>query len=324
MPPDSFNLRRIEGASTLRRACDRAGIQIRLRLRLALSCVLIPVLSWTLAGCASLGEGVESASLPEGAPSAIEILQDLAANDQQIENFRGAGTFILESPEFDAIKKFRGRIMFRRPADLYIQGNHRVTNVPLFKLTCVGEEFLMEFPGSRDQSFYQLAGENFEDVPFSVSPSDIAREMFLPEAWGELGRKDARVVGFDPERNVATLSIGPRAAPRRRIEVTRLNPERPRWVVVRNLRLSEAGRVLADTRLDDYSAIDLAMFPTKIDAWFPSEATRMTFTMRNIRLNTDLSEEHFDIHARALELRLAERVSGTEGDQKVPLLRETQ
>lgn len=194
----------------------------------------------------------------------------------------------------------------------------------MFKLTCVGEEFLMEFPGSQGQSFYQVEGENFEDVPFSVSPSDIAREMFFPEAWGELRRRDARVVGYDPKQNAATLSIGPRAAPRRRVEVTRVNPKQPRWVIMRNERLDEAGRVLAKIQLGEYRAIDLAMFPTEVEAWFPTEATRMKFTMRNIRLNTDLSEEHFDIHARALELRLAERVSGTEGDQKVPLLRETQ
>ena len=320
MPPHSYNRRSFEGTCTLPGPCDFVGIQIRL----ALSYVLIPVLCSVLAGCASLGERVESASLPEGAPSAAEILRDLAANDRQIRNFRGAGTFIIESPDFDAVKKFRGSIKFRRPADLYVQGNHRLTGIPLFKLTCVGKEFLMEFPGSRDRSFYQLEGENFEDIPFSVSPSDIAREMFLPEAWGELGSRDARVVGFDPERNIATLSIGPREAPRRRVEVTRVNPEQPRWVVVRNLRLGEAGRVLAETRLDHYSAIGPVMFPTQIEAWFPTEATRMKFNMRNIRLNTDLSNKHFDIRARALELRLAERMSGAKGGHDVPLVREAQ
>lgn len=317
MPPHSFNPCHIEGTSTPRRACAPAGTQIRL----ALGSVLIPALAWALTGCQSLGQRAESASLPEGAPSATEILQDLAANDQQIENFRAAGTFILESPDFDAVKKFRGSIKFRRPADLYVQGNHRLTGVPLFKLICVGEEFLMEFPGSRDQSFYQVEGEQFDDVPFSVSPSDIAREMFLPEPWGELPRRDARVVAFDPDRNAATLTIGPRATPRRRIEVTRLNPERPRWVIVRNERLDEAGRVLAETRLDDYRAIESTMFPAKVTAWFPTEATRMTFTMRNIQINTDLPQKHFDIRARALELRLTKRASGVESRRRVPPLR---
>ncbi len=182
----------------------------------------------------------------------------------------------------------------------------------------------MEFPGSQDQSFYQLEGEKLDDVPFSVSPSDIVREMFLPEAWGEIGRRDARVIGFDSEKNIATLSIGPRDAPRRWIEVTRVNLEDPTWVVVRNLRFAEAGRFIAETRLGGYSAIGAAMFPTEIDAWFPTEATRMTFNMRNIQLNTDLSDKHFDIRARALELRLAERISGAKGGHDVPLVREAQ
>ena len=115
-------------------------------------------LSLALCGCAGLGQRVELASLPDGAPTAAEILRDLAENDAPIANFRGAGTFVIESPEFDAVKKFRGNIKFRRPADLYVQGNHKITNIPLFKLICVGPEFLMEFPGSQDQSFYQREG----------------------------------------------------------------------------------------------------------------------------------------------------------------------
>lgn len=258
-----------------------------------------------LAGCIGLGERVDDVSLPGGAPTAAEILQDLAKNDAKIRSFRGAGTIILQSPEFAAIKKFRGHIKFRRPADLYVQGNHRVTNIPLFKLTCVGAEFLMEFPGSQDKSFYQLEGEQFDDVPFSVSPSDIAREMFLPEAWEKLGRREVHVVGFEAERNVATLIIGSLAAPRRRLEVRRVNPENPTWVVVRNVRMGDAGQVLAETRLGEYIVDDSTMFPTEIEAWFPTEETRMIFKMRNIRLNIDLSEQDFDIQARAHELRLA-------------------
>ncbi len=300
MRPHPFNLHRSQGDRISRRGSDCfqptsvAPLFVILTLGLA------------LCGCAGLGQRVELASLPDGAPAVAEILRDLAANDARIANFRGAGTFILESPEFDAVKKFRGSIKFQRPANLYVQGNHRLTNIPLFKLTCVGQEFLMEFPGSKDQSFYQLEGEKLDDVPFTVSPSDIAREMFLPESWGEIGRREARVIGFDPDKNIATLSIGPRAAPRRWIEVTRVNPEDPKWVVVRNVRLAEAGRVIAETRLAGYSAIGAAMFPTEIDAWFPTEATRMTFKMRNIQLNTKLPPDTFDIRGRALELRLAE------------------
>ena len=317
MRPQPFNQHRSEGIRATRRAPGRVGFQPSLVAPI----LAIFALSLALYGCAGLGERVELASLPDGAPTAADILRDLAANDARITNFRGAGTFTLESPEFDAVKKFRGSIKFQRPADLYVQGNHRITNIPLFKLICVGPEFLMEFPGSRDQSFYQLEGEKLDDVPFSVSPSDIVREMFLPEAWGEIGRREARVIGFDSEKNIATLSIGPRSAPRRWIEVTRVNPEDPTWVVVRNVRLAEAGRVIAETRLGGYSAIGAAMFPTEIDAWFPTEATRMTFNMRNIRLNTELPPDTFDIRTRAVELQLADIRPGHEAGDLVPLTR---
>ena len=267
--------------------------------------VVCAAICGALAGCAGLGERVEVIALPDSAPEAGDILADLARNAAGIENFRGAGTFILESPEFDAVKKFRGNIKFRRPADLYVQGNHRITNIPLFKLTCVGQEFLMEFPGSRDQSFYQLEGEQFEDIPFTVSPSDVAREMFLPEDWEALGRREARVVAFEVETHVATISIGPRGAPRRLLEVMRVNPESPRWVVVRNVRAGEDGEVYAETTLAEYGLVEGVMFPAEVDAWFPTEETRMTFRMRNVQLNTKLPNQDFDIRSRALELNLA-------------------
>ncbi|MCH8204412.1 MAG: hypothetical protein IID09_04565 [Candidatus Hydrogenedentes bacterium] len=312
-----FNPHRFERIPTLRGAHRPAGF----RPSSAIYPLVMLALSAVLYGCAGLGQRVDFASLPEGAPAVTDILRDLAANDDRISNFRGAGTFTIESPEFDAVKKFRGSIKFQRPADLFVQGNHRITNIPLFKLTCVGAEFLMEFPGSQDQSFYQLEGERYDDVPFSVSPSDIVREMFLPEEWDEIGRKDARVIAFDPEKNIATLSIGPSAAPRRWIEVARIDPENPTWVVVRNVRLDETGRVIAETRLAGYNAIGTAMFPTEIDAWFPTEATRMTFKMRNIRLNTDLPPDTFDLRTRALELQLAEIRPGDKEGKVVPLTR---
>ena len=311
-----FNPHRFEGIQRPR----GAGHRTRSRPSPVAYPLVMLALSATLYGCAGLGQRVDLAPLPEGAPTVTEILHDLA-DVARIENFRGAATFTIESPEFDAIKKFRGIIRFQRPTKLFVQGNHRITNIPLFKLTCVGAEFLMEFPGSQDQSFYQLEGERYDDVPFSVSPSDIVREMFLPEEWDEIGRKDARVIAFDPEKNIATLSIGPSAAPRRWIEVARIDPENPTWVVVRNVRLDETGRVIAETRLAGYNAIGTAMFPTEIDAWFPTEATRMTFKMRNIRLNTDLPPDTFDLRTRALELQLAEIRPGQREGELLPLTR---
>ncbi len=268
----------------------------------AVAILLSPIV---LAGCGGLAPRMERSIGAADTPDPVEILRDLAANDGAIHSFRAAGRFTLESPELDSIQKFRqGRILFRRPADLYVQGNHRVTNVPLFKLWCRGDEFLLEVPTNSQQNYYSIEGEEFTSVPFPVSPSDIAREMFLSEDWGTLPAKEVRVVGFDSELNVAKLVIGPARNPRRTIEVTKMDPAAPSWVVVKNVRLDEDGKAIAEITLQDYVVAESIRFPSKVDAWFPTEATRMTFEMSNIRPNLPLGDELFDIDARARELQL--------------------
>ena len=255
--------------------------------------------------CAGLTPILERAAGSIDSPKIGQILSDLEYNDAQIETFRAAGTFTLESPEFDAIRKFRrGRVMFRRPNALYAQGNHRITNMTLFKLISVDKEFLIEFPTNKDESYYRLEGEEFEDIPFSVSPSDIVREMFLPEPWGDLRRREARITAFDRERQVATVELGPRNRPRRRIEVTQVNPENPVWVITRSELLEPDGQRIAITLSDDYRAIDGIYFPSKVDVFFPTESTRMIFELRNIRMNTELPDEVFNIRERIRELNL--------------------
>lgn len=266
-------------------------------------------------GCVSLGNRVGRAQLPAGAPKAGAVLADLAQNDEKIRTFRGAGTFTIESPDLEAIERFRGSIRFRRPADLYVQGNQRLTNIPIFKLTSVGQEFLMEFPGRRDQNFYQIQGAQFEDVPFSVSPSDIAKEMFLPERWGELSKRDVRIAEYVPETHSAVMQVGPSDHPRRIVELVRVDADQPRWVMKRDQRLSEDGRVLAETTLNDYHEIDGALFPAYIDAQFPTELTRMTFELRNVRINTEIAEKYFNVRERARELNLAGRTSDVSAPQ---------
>jgi len=258
-----------------------------------------------LVSACQTGRQVDRAGLPAQAPRAADVLRDLTENDNRILNFRSGGTFTLVSPDLEGVKRFRGSVRFRRPADLYVQGNHRLTNIPVFKLTAADTEFVMEFPNSREHSFYRIEGERYENVPFSVSPPDIAREMFLPEPWSELGRREARIVAYDTDTGVATMEIGKEDRVRRVMRVVRVVPETPRWVVVHNLLLGDAGRILAQTRLEEYSTLDGALFPAYIDAWFPTESTRMTFELRNIRLNTDIPDHYFNVRERAEELNLA-------------------
>lgn len=270
-------------------------------LRLIVS--VVPILVFP--ACAGLAPVLERTVGTQNAPKLALILSDLEKNDARIQSFRAAGTFTLESPEFDAIRKFRrGRVMFRRPNALYVQGNHRITNMTLFKLISVGKEFLIEFPTNKDESYYQLEGEEFEDIPFSVSPSDIVREMFLPESWGELGRREARVTAYDAERQVATVELGARNRPRRRIEVTQVNPENPVWVIIRNELLEPDGERIAITLSSDYRTFDGVHFPSTVDVFFPTEMTRMIFELRNVRMNVELPDEAFDIRERIRELNL--------------------
>jgi hypothetical protein len=189
---------------------------------------------------------------------------------------------------------------------LYVQGQKRLGPVA-FKLTCVEDAYLMEIPASREDSFYQLEGDTYRDVPFSVSPSDIAREMFVPEPWLDIPRDEARLIGFDEEAQTALLEIGPEDAPRRRIDIARVNLEHPAWVVTRNTRLDDIGNVIAVTELTEYHELGGIRFPALIDAYFPTEDTRMTFELRNIRPNYELTDADFDIEGRIRELNLKPR-----------------
>jgi len=262
-----------------------------------------------LAGCAGLGQRVGRVELPAGSPTLETLLADLAANDARIQTFRAGGSFQIESPDLEAIQRFRGYIVFQRPSNLYVQGNHRITNIPVFRLACSGPEFVMEFPGNMDQSFYQVEGEQFDDVPFSVSPSDIAREMFLPENWADIKKRDARVVRYDDQTQTISMTIGPADHPRRVVDLVRVDSSDPRWVPRRVARMRDDGGVLAITTLEDYTNVNGALFPTHIDANFPTEQTCMIFDMRGIRLNLTVDADQFNVRERARELNLEARTA---------------
>ncbi|MCX5759641.1 MAG: hypothetical protein NTU83_14285 [Candidatus Hydrogenedentes bacterium] len=254
-----------------------------------LSCILM------VCGCTRLGQRVTQGVLPAGAPSVATILGDLAANDRTIQRFKAKGAFTLASPDLAAIKSFDdGFVAFRRPADLCVIGR-KYLGAAVFRLTCVGSEFLIEFPATPEElPYYRLEGEQYENVPFSVSPSDIAREMFLPEDWSELRANQVRVTAYDAATQTATLTIGPAKAPRRIVTV-----KGPPWVVTRSERIDEAGKTLAITTKDEYGDVAGVRFPAKVAADFPLEQTRMTLDLRKIWPNVELDKEFFDIKARA-------------------------
>lgn len=248
-----------------------------------------------MCGCTHLGQRVTQGVLPPGAPSTATILADLAGNDRSITSFKAKGAFTLASPDLAAVKSFDdGFVAFRRPADLCVIGR-KYLGAAVFRLTCVGSEFLIEFPATpEEQPYYRLEGEQYDSVPFSVSPSDIAREMFLPEEWADLRPNQIRVTMYDPATQTATITVGPAKTPRRIVTV-----KGPPWVVARSERLDETGKTLAITTKDDYGDVEGVRFPAKVDVEFPLEQTRMTLELRKVWPNIELSPDFFDIKARA-------------------------
>jgi hypothetical protein len=274
--------------------------------------ILVVTVALCATGCARLGENVQFRVEGVEIPDSGRILTDLAANDHAIQSFYGAGTFILESPEFNAKRKFRGSLRFERPHKLHVQGRDRLANITVFRLICVESEFLMEFPRQKEESFYQLEGEEFENVNFSVSPSDIVKEMFLPEEWSGVKKRSIGVVDYVEETNRLVIEMREGRRLHRRLELQQVDMVSPRWVITRHIRFDEYGTILAVTELSEYSRVEDALFPGQVDAYFPTEATRMTFSMRNIQLNTEIDPEFFDIRTRAIELGLSGRTSASE------------
>ena len=254
--------------------------------------LLLPLIAVVLNGCQAIGERLQMEPRLEGAPPVEDVLAGLAENDARLENFSAAGDFTIASPKLRATQRIRGRVAFQQPADLHLEGRHRLTGTVVCRLTASGEEFFLEFP-TEDAVFYNAEGARVESVPFSVSPSDIVREMFMPEPWRDLPARQARMTGYNPGAGVATIEIGPRNRVRRVLKVAG-----PPWVIVENRRYDGFAEPIAVTTMNDYRDVDGIRFPAQISAEFPGESTWFTFDLRNIQPNTELDHELFTIDWR--------------------------
>lgn len=240
-----------------------------------------------LAGCAHLGARVQRGALPTGAPRVEAVLDDLAANDAAFHGVRAAGTFTVKAPDLAGTQRFDGAVYFRKPSDLRVVGRN-IMGMKVFELVCVGKAFLVK---TRKGTWYSPDGEQIQGITWKVSPADIAREMFTPEAWATLKRHQVRIVAYDAAEHKATLLIGPPKKPRRRVEVTG-----PPWDVTKDELYDEAtGAVTAVTVLGQYHEQNGVRFPAHVDASFPKQDTELTFNMRNIRLNTVMDDTLFKI-----------------------------
>ncbi len=268
----------------------------RPRGRLSAFAAMLAMASALLPGCSRITEPLERSQVARDAPGVKEILADLAANDAVLRTIHANGTVTLKSPDSEAVRQSKSsRVFFRRPDDLYIEG--RKIGSILFRLRCRGSEFLIDFPATRDEPYYRVEGERFQSADFSVSPADIAREMFLPEAWARLKRREVELVSYDESAQRAVLLIGPEGRPRRVVHVVG-----PPWVVVYSERVGDDGTAMAITQSTGYVVKEGVRFPSHIETEFPGEETWLKFDVRDFWPNTDIPEDRFDIKAHAIEV----------------------
>ena len=273
---------------SLRPACSNSGLFQRLHCPSFPKAALAFLVCATLTACAHLAPSRRLQHPPGSRPVPREILAVLAENDAKIIDFHAVGTFTIAAPEFAAKKLCTGDVVYRKPASLHITGRHRTWGNVVFLLTSVGKEFLLTFPGEDAQPYYYHEGAAVEGVDFSVSPSDIVREMYFPESWGELPLREVRVADYDSAAHIAVLLIGPAGRPRRRVEVAG-----PHWDVVRNELLGEDGQVTAVTRLAGYDTFDGIRFPMEVESRFPAKETEMSIRLRKIDFNTGVADSAF-------------------------------
>ncbi len=251
-------------------------------------------------GCAHLGQRFEQGALPEGAPSVDTILTGLADNEAHIEHFLAKGKFLLKTPELDAVYSLpQSSIAFRRPADLYVEG--RKYTAPVLRLTCSEEEFLIELPTEK-QYVHRSKGASLPGVSFTVTPLDVAQEMFLPEGWATLPANRVRIEQFDPKENTAVLLIlskGLHKQPLRRLWI-----QGAPWVVTRNERLDpKTGACVAQTTKSDYRVENGVRFPAVIESKFPEQNAEMRLELRSFDLSRVPEAEEFNIGAKVDDLR---------------------
>jgi hypothetical protein len=246
-----------------------------------------------LAGCGTLGNRLNQRDLPPGAPEVTAVLEDLAENDTLLNTLDARGRFIVESPDLREGKlSCAAHIWYRRPTDLNVIGTHQLTGLQVFKLTCLGSEFLLQLPTEK-KCYYFLNDMPVEDTQFSVSPSDVAKEMFLAESWAEIKPNQLTIEAYDDSTGVLTIAVGSRRSPRRRIELSG-----PPWRVIKNTRL-EKDAIVSETTMSEYYEKDGVRFPTEVDCWFPSRQSRMTFKVRDPKINPEFNNDPFVIDREA-------------------------
>lgn len=251
------------------------------------------VAALALAGCQTGGTPLERALIEGGAPHPSEVVRDLAENDAAIDTFELPVKFLFFSPELSVkIERGRGRVAYERPAKMYLLISEFRTATPIVRLAVAdgrAHVWMKTREGVREE--FWRDGDPIEGLPFSIGPTELVQEAFMPEDWAALPPREWGLIDYNEEAAEVTLRIGPEQAPRRRIVVKRV--EGPAWVVVRN-ELLEEDRVVATTTLKDYQRFDGIRFPRAVRAEFPDSNAWIEMEIEKTpTFNEALNEEWF-------------------------------
>lgn len=265
------------------------------RAVVAVGCLLI-------LGCSNLY--VRPTVIPPFREGDVErAVETLADRQSGLRNVKARVKFSIESPDLQRRQRFRGNLAVEMPDKLRLVSSGAFGRT-LFDLVSVEKSFLLYFPSER-KVFFEKEGMAVESLPFSVSPSDITRELFLPEDWGRIDLANLELIS--PGGRRTTIAVNSEGRLKRKLWL-----ERPRWLLVRDELYAEDGTLRAVTVLGRYRRIQEIWLPTYLEAHYPMRETRMVINIGNVKVNTELHPRMFVFPEKLL--RMAQRQRESEGE----------
>ena len=227
-------------------------------------------------------------------------VETLAERQNRLQNFKAKVKFSIESPELEKKQKFRGNLAVEIPDKLRLVSSGAFGR-KLFDLISVGKSFLLHVP-SEQKVFYEQEGMEVESLPFSVSPNDITKELFIPEDWDRIDLADVKLIS--PGGRRTTIAVYDEGRLKRKLWL-----ERPRWLLVRDELYAEDGTLRAVTVLGRYRRMEEMWLPTYLEAHYPLRQTRMVMNLGSISVNTELNPRLFVFPEKLLLITEQQRES---------------
>ncbi|MCD6287503.1 MAG: DUF4292 domain-containing protein [Candidatus Hydrogenedentes bacterium] len=243
------------------------------------------------AGCATVRRQHPVAGFPSSNRALADMfITRVVARESSLRNIRSRAKISLESPDLDRRVTFRGFMAFATPDRLRVQG-HSVLGIDACDLISNDGAFYLSIP-SQKKVFYQREGVAVDGMAFSVSPSDIVREIFIPFGSVEIRTRNLRIVN----RTADTASIEYTSGSVRRV----VTVDR-QWRVLNRARYDD-GMLTCTVAMTDYELIDGILFPRHIEAIYPARKTSITMDLDGVEINRNLDPKLFEMPV-GLQLR---------------------